>query len=248
MIGPWEQACVVLVFVGLIALLWACFALAGREKPRPGEGDELHELQVTAERVKRLVKADLLDERAGSAVLRAVARRRWHLLRFDPVPRREPPPEEFDEIPVALPVEDDLPVLEPVKVVAKPPRRAKPVLPPPPAPTPPVPAEPFPPPAPPRRWTDVLTGFMEEKNILWGELVGGLLVVGCSVALVISLWRTLSVIPYFPFAVFSAISLALFGVGQYTLHHWKLETTSRALLVITALLLPLNLLVLAGLA
>src|SRR5262249_10270064 len=33
--------------------------------------------------------------------------------------------------------------------------------------------------------------------------------------------------------------------GEYTLHHWKLESTSRGLLVIALLLVPLNLLVLA---
>ena len=30
--------------------------------------------------------------------------------------------------------------------------------------------------APKRSWTDLMAGFMEEKNILWGELVGGLLI------------------------------------------------------------------------
>src|SRR5262245_7387897 len=89
---------------------------------------------------------------------------------------------------------------------------------------------------------------MEERNILWGELVGGLLIVGCSVALVITLWQTLEQIHYFPFLIFSSITLALFGAGHYTLHHWKLEATSRGLLVIATLLIPLNLLVLAGLS
>ncbi len=44
-------------------------------------------------------------------------------------------------------------------------------------------------PAPPARsWTDWLAGFMEERNIRWGELVGGLLIVCGSIALVISFW------------------------------------------------------------
>ncbi len=103
-----------------------------------------------------------------------------------------------------------------------------------------------PPPPPKRSWTDVLAGFMEDRNILWGELVGGLLIVGCSIALVLTLWRSLEDLPYFPFLIFSGITLALFGAGQYTLHHWKLEATSRGLLVIAALLAPLNLLVLAS--
>jgi hypothetical protein len=91
----------------------------------------------------------------------------------------------------------------------------------------------------------VLAAFMEDRNILWGELVGGLLIVGCSVALVISLWQSLEGVPYFPFLLFSAITAALFAAGEYTLHHWKLEATSRGLLVIALLLTPLNLLVLA---
>ncbi|MCI0643238.1 MAG: hypothetical protein L0Y72_23275 [Gemmataceae bacterium] len=115
----------------------------------------------------------------------------------------------------------------------------------------PEPGEPAPPPvpAPPRRtWGQLLAGFMEERNILWGELVGGLLIVGCSIALVISLWQTLEQIPYFPFLLFAGITSALFGAGLYTLGHWKLEATSRGLLVIASLLVPLDFLVLAGLS
>jgi hypothetical protein len=85
---------------------------------------------------------------------------------------------------------------------------------------------------------------MEERNILWGELVGGLLIVGCSVALVISLWHSLEAVPYFSFLLFTAITASLLGAGEYTLHHWKLESTSRGLLLIALLLTPLNLLVL----
>lgn len=107
---------------------------------------------------------------------------------------------------------------------------------------------PPPPPRPPRRSLgEVLAAFMEDKNILWGELIGGLLIVGCSVALVISLWQTLEQIPYFPFVIIAGITAALFGAGLYTLHHWKLESTSRGLLVIATLLVPLDFLVLAGL-
>ncbi|MBV9123514.1 MAG: hypothetical protein JO112_09165, partial [Planctomycetes bacterium] len=117
-------------------------------------------------------------------------------------------------------------------------------------PTPPrPPPEPEPPPRPPRRSLgEMLAAFMEERNILWGELVGGLLIVGCSIALVISLWHTLEEhLPYFPFLLFAAITASLFGAGLYTLHHWKLESTSRGLLVIATLLVPLTSLVLAGL-
>ncbi len=98
---------------------------------------------------------------------------------------------------------------------------------------------------PPRRSvTDVLAAFMEERNILWGELVGGLLIVGCSIALVISLWQTLQENPLYQFGIFVAVTAGLFGAGLYTLRHWKLEATSRGLLIIATLLVPLNLLAL----
>ncbi len=89
---------------------------------------------------------------------------------------------------------------------------------------------------------------MEDRNILWGELVGGLLVVGCSIALVLSLWQTLEQIPLFPFLVFVSVTAGLFEVGQYTLRQWRLTSTSRGLLAIATLLVPLNFLVLAGLS
>ena len=86
---------------------------------------------------------------------------------------------------------------------------------------------------------------MHERNILWGELAGGLLIVGCSIALVLSLWRTLEELPYFTFLLSAGITSAVFGAGYYTFHHWKLAGTSRGLLVISLLLTPLNLLLLA---
>jgi hypothetical protein len=111
-------------------------------------------------------------------------------------------------------------------------------------PPPPSVAEPVTTPPPDRR--GVLAAFMEEKNILWGEVAGGLLIVGCSIALVLSLWKTLEALPYFPFLLATGITAALFGAGQYTLHHWKLAATSKGLLVIALLLAPLNLLLLAN--
>ena len=86
---------------------------------------------------------------------------------------------------------------------------------------------------------------MEEKNIFWGEIAGGVLIVGCSIALVVTLWRSLEAIPYSPFLLSAGVTAALFAAGQYTLHHWKLAGTSRGLLVIALLLAPLNLLLLA---
>src|SRR4030095_15255874 len=122
---------------------------------------------------------------------------------------------------------------------------AEPVPAPTPPPLPPPPPAPTPPAVEPRRsLAEVVGQCSHERNILWGELAGGLLIVGCSIALVLSLWRTLEELPYFTFLLFAGVPAAGVGAGQYTLHHWKLTGTSRGLLVIALLLTPLNLLLL----
>src|SRR5262249_38722110 len=77
----------------------------------------------------------------------------------------------------------------------------------------------------------LLGAFMEAHNILWGELVGGLLVVGFSTALVIALWDVLGENPLFKFATFTVAVSAVYVAGLYTLRRWKLESTSRGLLL-----------------
>jgi hypothetical protein len=149
--------------------------------------------------------------------------------------------EELVQSPAAVVVEPQ----EVPEVIPASPLGAAAVRPAPVVPTPSLPAIVPAPPRPRRSLTNVLAAFMEERNILWGELAGGLLIVGCSIALVITLWHSLEALPYFPFLLFACITAALFGAGEYTLHHWKLESTSRGLLVIALLLVPLNLLVLA---
>jgi len=114
---------------------------------------------------------------------------------------------------------------------------------------PPLPIEPEPPPPEPRRpFSEVLVASMAEKNIRWGELVGGLLIVCCSTALVISLWSRIEAIPILKFVVFTAVTAALFGVGLFVHHRWDLPTTGHALLIISSLLVPLNLLAFAALS
>jgi hypothetical protein len=104
-------------------------------------------------------------------------------------------------------------------------------------------------PKPPRKsFSEILAAFMEKRNIRWGEVVGGLLIVGCSIALVLSLWDSLERIPYFQFLIFVSVTAALFGIGFYTLKRWKLESTSRGVLAIATLLVPLNFLAIAGLS
>lgn len=105
---------------------------------------------------------------------------------------------------------------------------------------PPLPQK-VPKPIPRKTFGDLLQSFMEEKNIRWGELVSGMLIVGSAIGLVISLWSKLEEsIPYFPALIFLSVTLAIHGAGLYTLKKWKLQATSRGLLVISALLIPLN--------
>jgi len=114
-------------------------------------------------------------------------------------------------------------------------------------PPPPRYERPTPPPRPPRRpFSEVLNSFMEESNIRWGEIIGGLLIIGCSTALVVSLWAQISQIPVLKFLIFTTVTAILFGIGLYTEHRWKLPTTSRGILTIATLLVPLNFLAIAA--
>jgi len=145
--------------------------------------------------------------------------------------------------------------LAPVKRLAGPPPTVGPSAEPAarPAAEPEVPLPPAPGPVPPPREPAVpprlslLSAFMEERHIRWGELIGGLLIVGSTIALVISLWSTIQRFPLLQMGLFVGFGLLLFGVGLYTGHRWRLQTTSRALLIIATLLIPLNFLGLAAL-
>ena len=96
-----------------------------------------------------------------------------------------------------------------------------------------------------RSWSEWMSAFLEESNIRWGELVGGLLIVCCSVALVISFWEHIASRPWLKFSIFTGINMATFGLGLYAWHRWKLPTTSKGILVIGMMLLPLNFLAFA---
>ncbi len=102
-------------------------------------------------------------------------------------------------------------------------------------------------PAKPRRsFLELFTAFMEEKHIRWGELVGGLLIVCCSIALVISFWSKIAERPFLKFGVFNGVTAALFGLGIHAARRWKLPTSSKGMLIIASLLLPLNFLAIAA--
>jgi hypothetical protein len=204
---------------------------------RGATATELRDLDATVRQLERFRDAGTLDDTTFERLWDECLRARRRLLGRPPV-RRPTRRREHEE---AAPQTES--ITPPVATAADP-ASAVSVSPSPslPVPSPPVAA------APGQSVASVLAAFMEEKNILWGEIVGGLLIVGCSVALVISLWEMLERIPYFPFLLFAGITAALFGAGLYTLHRWKLHATSRGLLAVALLLVPLDFLVLAGLS
>ncbi len=89
-------------------------------------------------------------------------------------------------------------------------------------------------------WTKWLASFLEERNIRWGELVGGLLIVSCSVALVISFWAAISERPLLKFGLFNGVTAGLVAIGLYAAHRWKLPTTSQGILLTAIMLVPVN--------
>ncbi|MEL7497594.1 MAG: hypothetical protein AAFN77_08285 [Planctomycetota bacterium] len=101
---------------------------------------------------------------------------------------------------------------------------------------------PDPPTATPRRsFKEVLSSFMEERNMRWGELTSGVLIVLSAVGLVVSLRDQLTDrIPYFSALLFLMITAAIHGAGIYTLKQWRLKNTSRGTLIIGLLLIPIN--------
>jgi hypothetical protein len=97
-------------------------------------------------------------------------------------------------------------------------------------------------------WTEILESFMEERNIRWGELVGGLLTVSSAICLVVSLRKTLAAHLWLQFSVGVAIVSAFFGAGLYAYHRWNLRNTSRVLLTVSTLMVPLYFLATANLS
>jgi len=214
---------------------------------------ELADLKTLERQLGRLGHCGALEDLAVEDVLSRAQEYRRQLLApsaaepFAPQsaistrPQKAPEKQEAVEVIAVEAVEESSPAVEPAAEL--------PAVVPPRLPAEPQAAEPVEsqvPPPPRRSWGEMLAAFMEERNIRWGELIGGLLIVGSSAALVLSLWDTLKEIRYSPFLIFVTISSAIFGVGLYAHHRWKLESTSRGMLTIATLLVPLNFLAMAG--
>ena len=89
--------------------------------------------------------------------------------------------------------------------------------------------------------SELLHAFMQERNMRWGELASGILIVLSAVGLVVSLRAELTNrIPYFSALSFMVLTASIHVAGVYTLRKWKLRNTSRGALFIGMFLIPLN--------
>lgn len=216
---------------------------------------QLNDLAATERQLVLFYRDGKINEETYELLMARIRAERDHLLgrQTTPPPKPRPAPtpgpspiitppsvvttadEEIVIKPVPTFIAPEEPARVPVAPVVAPPR----VQPPPPPPQPP-------PPRARRPFSEVLNSFMEESNIRWGEIIGGLLIIGCSTALVVSLWAQISQIPVLKFLIFTTVTAILFGIGLYTEHRWKLPTTSRGILMIATLLVPLNFLAIAA--
>ncbi|HKY30664.1 MAG TPA: zinc ribbon domain-containing protein [Pyrinomonadaceae bacterium] len=238
----------------------------GLPKPSELRVDLLTDLAATKRQLERFRDAGRIDADTLAKLKIQLDAEEVRLREARPAPQR-PPVEPFEvpvhqvtvETPIEVPLETqpEMPgvtasfVATDDEIVIKP----TPSFLPPPGESPPPPADGdragfapsyVPERAPRKSFAEMLNAFMEESNIRWGEIVGGLLIIGCSTALVISLWSEISQIPVLKFLIFTTVTAALFGVGLYTEHRWKLPTTSRGILTISTLLVPLNFLAIAA--
>ncbi len=195
------------------------------------------DLAATERSLRRLFEAQRIDEASFTRVRQALEDERAQLAESGRVGERES--RRAEEV-LTAPVSAE--VTTPVVVAARilPEVEAAPVQ------APLEVAAPAPAPMPRRSFTEMLETFMEESSIRWGELIGAVLIIGCSLALVVSLWSEIAERPLLKFSVFMGLTAGLFGLGFYSAHRWKLPTTSRGVLLTATLLVPLNFLAVAS--
>src|SRR5579859_2680275 len=242
-----------LVWVGILNVLGV-----GKGKSPVPKSIDVNDLERTSRDMGALFRADLIDATTYQKVMEALQSARFNgaggaagvkppPLPVMPIPGSMPPVYEAPKAPavaaapVALPVHAGTP-----DVASSPPPPAVPIF-----PTPILPPRvfvPTPPPKPRRSMSDVMAAFMRDSNIRWGELVGGMLIIGGSIALVVSFWSQIAHHSFVQFGLFTGVTTAMLGLGLYAEHRWKLPTTSRGILLIATLLVPLNVLAFAALS
>jgi hypothetical protein len=234
-----------------------CFS-CGRTQLDAADKETLQDLDATERQFKRWREQGALDEVKFNWLDHLLAKERQRLTQPAPPPPAPQPvvaPETVPEpiAPIRIESPASPPIAEPQIARAETPHYESPFTAPQPAPNPQsnstrvVDRNPQSP-APRKSFAEMLAAFMEEKNIRWGELLGGLLIIGCSLALVISLWSQIEQIPLLKFFIFTAMTGAFAGLGFYSEHRWKLPNTSRGLLITATMLVPLNFLAIAAFA
>jgi len=245
---PPELIIVLVIVLGLVTLvghgLWVLIAALVRRirpeppsspppalpKPEQRESDEV----VTRRVLQRLVNRGLLPDRVVREVKAALEREQRPAEPAPPLVQTPPP------LPAAA---------KQAEPIATPPQPSQPQQPPPlptaPAPLPAAPSSPPPPPPAPEpqhSWQELLARFLQSRNIRWGELAGGLLVIASSIALVLSFWNTITEVPWLKAGAILALNLALFAVARYAHRRWQLPRASESLAVVSLLLAPISLL------
>jgi len=238
-----------------------CFS-CGRPQLEITDKNRLSDLDATERQLQRFYEQGVLDDLKFNWLKQVVAQERQQLLHpvaAPPKPVLEPEAEPESGAPIRIESPTPYPVAEPqiVRAEVTVDEPVRPISLPAPDHRPPTtdhhppPTTHHPPtvPPPPRKsLAEMLAAFMEEKNIRWGELLGGMLIIGCSLALVISLWAQIEQIPLLKFFIFTAMTGAFAGLGFYSEHRWKLPNTSRGLLITATMLVPLNFLAIAAFA
>ncbi len=211
--------------------------------PRPQQTARV--LRQLEDRIQRYIVNGLIPEEVGRQILEALPEVQTDYQTKSspyraPEPRLPPKPAMAEVL-----GEDDLLIIPETPVTAPPPRALLPDA----AREPEIHIldRPEPVAAPRRTWLEVLGAFQEESNIRWGELVGGLLIVGCSLALVISFWSRIAERPFLKFGLFNGVTALIYLLGLHASKKWQLPNTSRGLLIIAAMLTPLNFLAVAAL-
>ena len=208
---------------------------------QPAHQRDIIDLLTTRQLIERLHRQGAIDNRLYEQVRDALDTEQQRRTDIPPTaPAQTKPPQRSPGLePAGSPAIESAP--EVVTRLPSPPERTKLQV-----TAPPPPAQPVEPREPHKPFTEILAAFMEAKNIRWGELIGGMLIVFCSVALVISFWSQIAQTPVLKFFLFTAVTAVLFAVGLYSEYRWKLPTTSRGLLIISTLLVPLNFLAIAA--
>jgi hypothetical protein len=198
---------VVLVLLLIVTVvghgIWIAIAAMFRSpKTRPAPAPDIYDLARMTVQIDELYRANLIDPATYKRVIEAL-NENWSR-------KHGPPP--VPVLPITAP---------PTESTAAPAPAQAPMPAAVPAP-PPLPVVPPMPRAPRRSFSDVFAAFMRDSNIRWGELVGGMLIVGCSIALVISFWSEIAHHSFLQFGLFTSVTGAMLGLGLYAEHRWKL--------------------------